>query len=151
LTGKLHKFSNDKDGYLNACLTNGKHHKTHRVHRIVAIAFIDNPENKQNINHIDFNKENNCITNIEWCTQSENVNHSYINGRVNPPSYWLGKSSYEHHSSKKVFKYDASNVLLAKYGSANEAARQHNVKPAHICEVCRGVRNQYLGYIWKYN
>ena len=54
--------------------------KQYRVHQLVAKAFIPNPEKKPIINHLDGNKENNHVSNLEWCTQSENMIHAYKNG-----------------------------------------------------------------------
>lgn len=54
--------------------------KHHLIHRLVAQAFIPNPENKKTVNHIDGNSLNNIVTNLEWATHSENVQHAYDNG-----------------------------------------------------------------------
>ena len=65
-----------KKGYLQVCLTNKN---TYSIHRLVALTFIENKENKTEVNHIDGNKLNNHISNLEWNTTQENLEHKRIN------------------------------------------------------------------------
>lgn len=66
-------------GYLRVKLTKNNKEKRIMLHRLIATAFVENPLNKPNVNHIDGNKKNNTINNLEWCTQSENMKHFYDN------------------------------------------------------------------------
>lgn len=68
LSGSIHK-----DGYMFVNIRG----KQCARHRLVAEVFVENPENKPFVNHIDGNKQNNSVDNLEWCTQSENTKHAY--------------------------------------------------------------------------
>jgi hypothetical protein len=75
--------------YLYVMLLGGK---IKSAHRLVALAFIPNPENKPQVNHIDANKLNNCISNLEWVTQQENIQHAYKNGLFESQRLALSKA-----------------------------------------------------------
>lgn len=72
----------NKKGYLRVDLWKNNKKKHYRVHRLVAMAFIPNPQNKPQVNHKDGNKQNNCVDNLEWCTNEENRKHAIANGLV---------------------------------------------------------------------
>ena len=77
---RILSLSHTKDGYAKCSLYyDGKGH-TFRVNRLVAEHFIPNPDNKPTVNHIDGNKNNNCATNLEWATLSEQMYHAYKTG-----------------------------------------------------------------------
>lgn len=75
-SGIFLKPSKTKNGYLHVTFTRDKSRYDYRVHRLVAITFLENVENKEQVNHIDGNKLNNCLENLEWCTAEENIEHA---------------------------------------------------------------------------
>ena len=78
-SGKRLKPYNRK-GYIRVALSKDDTTKHIDIHRLVAQAFIPNPENKPEVNHIDGDKSNNEVSNLEWCTRKENMNHAKNTG-----------------------------------------------------------------------
>jgi len=76
----------EHNGYLHVNLPKNGRYKRFRVHRLVAAAFLPNTYNKPAVNHIDGNKQNNNVDNLEWCTPSENTRHALANGLIHPDS-----------------------------------------------------------------
>lgn len=149
--GRIRKMSSSKDGcgYLFLYLSdNGKTYRK-KVHRLVAEAFIPNPENKKCVNHIDGNKTNNNVSNLEWCSHSENNIHAYrVLGKQ---GFWKGIFGKNNPTSKSVLQIK-KGVIVAEYGSIQEAERITGLNHSHISACCRG-RYGYKtvgGYQWKY-
>lgn len=109
-----------------------------RVHRLVASAFIDNPLNKPYVNHIDGNKLNNNLNNLERCSQKHNVRESIRLGLQKP------------YNEKKVLQFDLSNNFIKEWKSACEIQRKLNISQANISACCRGVRKTTGKYIWRF-
>lgn len=89
---RLLKPLENKKGYLSIELWANYKRTVKKIHRLVAETFIDNPLEKKEINHIDGNKQNNHVSNLEWCSRSENVKHAYTAGlRISRKGVPLGK------------------------------------------------------------
>lgn len=78
----LLKPSDTRDGYKRVSLCKKGKQEYLRVHRLVASAFIPNPDNKPQVNHLDNNRSNNVVTNLEWCTAKENAEYASKQGRL---------------------------------------------------------------------
>lgn len=90
--------------YAGVTLSNGKNKIYPNIHRLVALAFIPNPNNKPCVNHIDGDKQNNCVSNLEWLDWADNTMHAHKTGLI-IPIYGKSNRSYKHGKyTKKIVK-----------------------------------------------
>ena len=75
--GKILKFNKNPNGYLQVRLSKNGVAKTYRVNRLIALTFIENPLNKKTVNHINGNKLDNRVENLEWATEREQAIHRH--------------------------------------------------------------------------
>lgn len=134
-------LSLEKNGYVRVGLqkTNRKDVRFFYVHRLVAEAFIPNIENKPFINHKDENKQNNNVSNLEWCTTKENMNYGTRNERIG------NKNKNSLYFSKKIRCIDTNTI----YPSISEASRQTKIPSSNICKCYKGERKVAGGYKWE--
>jgi hypothetical protein len=137
---KILKPTKDKKGYLRVCLSKQGKLKNHKIHRLVAEAFIENQNNYLMVNHKDENKENNCVSNLEWCTAKYNINYGTHNQRV-------AESNTNHPKRSKPVLCVETGVV---YPSAIEVQRQLGFSQGNISKCCTGKRKQAYSYRWQY-
>lgn len=127
-----------QQGYKHVTLQINKKAKRFRVHRLVAEAFIPNPENKPYVNHIDGNRQNNLVENLEWVTPAENTQHAVLSGLMLPTR------------ERAVVQFDLDGNKIAEFPSLSEAARRTNSSDEKICVCCQLQREQHNGFQWRY-
>lgn len=133
------KLSDRGDGYRTVHLDK----KFYRVHRLVANTYIPNPENKPEVNHMDGDKTNNMLCNLEWSTRSENIQHSFDIG-LRPISDALRAAGrMSNNLFKKNNKLSLTKLVLNEetgvyYESAKEAAESIGVTPKYLWRRLNG-------------
>lgn len=150
--GGYKKITKDKDGYCIVTLSKEGKHKTTRVHRLVAQAFIKNSESKLEVNHIDGNKTNNNVFNLEWCNPKENNIHAWKNGLKKMTNQTKEKISQGSINKTKIIQLDRNKKIVAIYESIVEASTITHIGVTNISACCRNYKGQKTagGYIWKY-
>ncbi len=140
--GRMLKPIPHTNGYPQVSLYKNGIAKTKKIHRLVVEAFIPNPNNLPEVNHLDEVKDNNELSNLEWCTREYNNNHGTRNERVS------------QKLSKKVRAVNVETGEVITFNSTQEAGRKGYIQSV-VAEACRGVYNTgegnlYRGYEWYY-
>ena len=123
-----------KNGYLSVNLYKNGKYKHCYVHRLIAETFLPNPNNYREVNHIDCNKHNNAVSNLEWCNRKSNLQHSYDNGLKR-----IGEKHGCHKlTEKQVVEIRAAHGKIPQIKLANK----YGVKQCTISAI-------QCGRIWK--
>jgi len=149
LKGKPMKYVVSIHGYKRITLCKDGKHKQFFIHRLVALAFLKNSYNKPMINHIDGNKLNNELSNLEWCTHSENLLHAYRTGLTIPKGNRKGINGYLHPQSKIVLQFDLNGILINEYGSIG-VTKFAGFTPQHVHSCCIGKLKTHKKFKWQY-
>ena len=136
-----------KRGYHTVSLQLNKKIKRTTIHRLIAIHFIPNPENKPHINHKNGVKTDNRIENLEWCTNQENIQHSYDFLNRRKRKFKKGK---EHHMARKVKQLSINGDYLRSFDTMTDAEKYTGIPKTQITAVCRKKRTTTGGYRWEY-
>ena len=125
--GKLLKQGRGGSGYPHVAVSVKGNQKTVEVHRLVAEAFIPNPDGKREVNHIDGDKSNNRVENLEWATRSENVRHAYEN---------LPRKQFDHFHRRKLTEQDVAAICKTE-GTNKEIAKAFGVSDVMVGRIKR--------------
>ena len=139
-----------KNGYMTVKLCKHGMHKMMSVHRLVADAFLPNPHNYPVVNHKDHNPENNCVENLEWCTQQYNVNYG------DAPKRRLAtrrKTGQIEKDVKRMIEAHQKRVRCLEtkkeYVSLTDAEADTGAWVPNIVKVLRGKRHTAGGFHWE--
>lgn len=148
---KLSEISARKsnNGYMKVHLYKNNICANKYVHRLVAETFITNTENLPCVNHIDGNKLNNSVSNLEWCTYSKNSYHAYKIGlkKVTPKTQRAMITNGKKRK-KAVIQYDLEGNFIKEWESISQIHDALMYSCSNISRCCRGVQLYANNYKW---
>lgn len=148
MSDKFLKPKIDRDGYKIVCFYSDGKPIYKRIHRLVAEVFLANPEHKTQVNHIDFNRSNNVVSNLEWSTHGEDVMHKKMHNRYDLISginhYGYGKNRGLSKSAKIVL--NTENGIF--YDCAKDASDACGIKYRTLTGRLRGRHKNNTPYIY---
>lgn len=135
---KFLKLEKTNNGYLRVQLVNSSGIKKYSVHRLIAKIFINNPKNLETVNHIDGNKLNNNVSNLEWVTQRENNCHKINKNKTS--SKYIGVSWYPNRQLWRSSISFENKIKTLGYYKTEEEAYQVRIN----FEKKNNITNKYL-------
>ena len=149
-TGKVYSDKNGLElkqsltttGYYRVNLNNKDGGKTHKVHRLIALHFIPNPDNYKCVNHIDGNKLNNNVLNLEWCTYTHNNRHARKLGLCTTPK------GLDSTRCKKVRRLDTGEVFSSLFQAASACGQY--ASRSSLSNHLAGRTASFDGTIWEF-
>ena len=151
--GKFLNLYPDNNGYLLVTLEKDGKSKRYRVHKLVADAFIEKDEDRTYINHKDFNKYNNALSNLERCTQKENAHHAKINGRydnVFKVAEELDRTGFNRHLKRKVVQMDLNGKTIKIWDGLMDVERELGISHRNIRRACKKEHYTSGGFKWRF-
>ena len=109
-----------------------------RLHTLIATLFVKNPNNYKYVNHIDSNKTNNHPSNLEWCTNSENIKHGWDSG------------NRTHKNNTHVIVYDLYGNYVGTFTSLRKLAEKLKVDRHVVARILKGERKNNYPYVFEY-
>ena len=135
-----------EQGYKRVSIRSGKEYKV-KVHRIVAETYIPNPNQLPQVNHIDGDKTNNTVANLEWVSAKENMRHAHRTGLVSVKK--ASESSCEVRR-RKVMGTCIATGLVIKADSLVELCSKYNLIVSNVSACCLGKRRTHKGYAFQF-
>ena len=149
-TGRILKSNFVGKGYLAVQLSKNGIIKSFQVHRLVASTFILNPENKPQVNHIDGNKTNNHVDNLEWASASENIIHAYEVLNRPPSVMKKSKEKVSKRITDPILQLNKNFNLINEFENAKIASTISKVEYSSIRKCLKGSAKTAGNFIWKY-
>lgn len=139
IAGRIIRPGEKGNGYLQVSLVNAEGvRKNHYVHRLVMETFIGKCPDNCEVNHIDEDKKNNNLSNLEYVTHKTNIN------------YGTGINRQVQRHKKAVEQYSINGIFITEYSSTIEAERQTGIWHNNISKVCKNKAKTAGGYVWRY-
>lgn len=126
------------DGYNQVALYKDGKVKNKYVHRLVAENFIPNPNNLKEVNHIDGNKLNNCVENLEWVSAKQNSTHAVMSKLRILPTY-------------KVIQKTVRGEFVKQWNSVHEISSYYGYDSSVIYKCCENKLDTAYGFKWEYS